>query len=67
MRSTSRQTIRPFLGIGVLSGFTTFSTYALDIQRLVSDRHDRLALLYLATTVTGALAAVWMTGEVEER
>lgn len=30
-----RPLIRPFLGVGVLGGFTTFSTYAVDFQRLV--------------------------------
>lgn len=27
--------VRPFFGTGVLGGFTTFSTYAVDIQRLL--------------------------------
>src|SRR4051794_16896938 len=31
---TRQRLIRPFLGTGVLGGFTTFSTYALDIQQL---------------------------------
>ena len=26
--------VRPFFGTGVLGGFTTFSTYAVDIQKL---------------------------------
>ena len=50
--------IRPFLGTGVLGGFTTFSTYAVDIQRLVAGAHAGTALLYLAVTPIGALLAV---------
>jgi len=58
---TRRRLIRPFLGTGVLGGFTTFSTYALDIQQLVANRHPGTALLYLGATVAGALIAVWAT------
>ena len=55
----SRQRLlRPFLGTGVLGGFTTFSTYTVDIQRLAG-RHMGTALLYLALTPIGALLAVW--------
>lgn len=50
---------RPFLGVGVLGGYTTFSTYVVDIQRLVGAAAARTALLYLAGTVLVALAAVW--------
>ncbi len=51
--------VRPFLGAGVLGGFTTFSTYALDVARLL-DRGDALtALGYAAGTFAGALGAVW--------
>lgn len=52
--------VRPFFGTGVLGGFTTFSTYAVDIQRLVDEGHPRTALAYLATTLLAALAAVWL-------
>jgi CrcB protein len=55
--------LRPFLGTGVLGGFTTFSAYALDIQRLVADRHPGTALVYLAGTATAALVAVWATAQ----
>jgi len=55
----SRQRLlRPFLGTGVLGGFTTFSTYTVDIQRLAGT-HMGTALLYLALTPIGALLAVW--------
>ncbi|MFB9238873.1 fluoride efflux transporter CrcB [Plantactinospora siamensis] len=49
---------RPFLGVGVLGGYTTFSTYAVDIQQGVAAGHPRTALLYLAATVLAALVAV---------
>ena len=58
---TRHPLLRPFLGTGILGGFTTFSTYAVDIQGLIKDGHPVTALLYLAITVIGALAAVWVT------
>ena len=51
--------VRPFFGTGVLGGFTTFSTYAADIQHLVATDHARTALMYLAGTLLAALGAVW--------
>jgi CrcB protein len=52
--------VRPFFGTGVLGGFTTFSTYAVDIQKLVDTGHPRTGLAYLAATLLAALAAVWL-------
>ncbi|WNI30753.1 fluoride efflux transporter CrcB [Streptomyces sp. ITFR-6] len=51
--------VRPFFGTGVLGGFTTFSTYAVDIQRLVDGGRARSGLAYLGLTLLAALAAVW--------
>jgi len=51
--------LRPFLGVGVLGGFTTFSTYAVDVQRLVAAGAVRTGLLYLAGTLLVALVAVY--------
>jgi fluoride exporter len=59
--------LRPFLGTGVLGGFTTFSTYTVDIQRLVAGRHMDTALLYLALTPISALLAVWVTATATRR
>ena len=50
--------IRPFLGVGILGGFTTFSTYAVEVQRLIAVGNPQLALAYLFGTVAVALVAV---------
>jgi len=52
--------IRPFLGVGILGGFTTFSTYVVDVQRLVNAGAAGTALAYLAGTLATALAAVYV-------
>ncbi|MGW3663045.1 fluoride efflux transporter CrcB [Streptomyces sp. NPDC005141] len=52
--------VRPFFGTGVLGGFTTFSTYAVDIRTLVDTGHPGTGLGYLAATLFAALAAVWL-------
>ncbi|MEU4657475.1 CrcB family protein [Streptomyces sp. NPDC023723] len=51
--------LRPFFGTGVLGGFTTFSTFAVDFQRLTAAGHLTTGLAYLAATPLAALAAVW--------
>jgi CrcB protein len=50
--------VRPFLGTGILGGFTTFSTYAVDAQRLADVGRAGVAVAYLAATVVAALTAV---------
>jgi CrcB protein len=49
---------RPFLGVGILGGFTTFSTYAVQSHELVRLGHPAVALAYLGGTVPAALLAV---------
>lgn len=51
--------LRPFLGVGVLGGFTTFSTYVLDTIR-TSAEAPRTGLAYLLGTPLAALVAVWI-------
>lgn len=50
--------VRPFFGTGVLGGFTTFSTYTVDIERLVDAGRPGTGLAYLAATLVAALASV---------
>ncbi|MGR8009755.1 fluoride efflux transporter FluC [Streptomyces hypolithicus] len=52
--------LRPFLGVGVLGGFTTFSTYAVDVARLLERGEAVTAMGYAAGTCAGALVAVWL-------
>jgi CrcB protein len=59
--------LRPFLGTGVLGGFTTFSGYTTDARHLIDRGRPAMALLYLAATVTTALVAVWLATTATRR
>lgn len=50
--------VRPFLGVGVLGGFTTFATYALEIRGLLHPGGIGLAVGYLVGTFLAAMLAV---------
>ena len=57
-RWTTHRLVRPFFATGVLGGFTTFSTYSLDIVTLVRLGHPVQAVTYLFITAIGAMLAV---------
>ncbi|GAA2595282.1 MULTISPECIES: fluoride efflux transporter FluC [Streptomyces] len=59
--------VRPFFGTGVLGGFTTFSTYAVDSRYLFADGRARLGLVYLAATPLVALTAVGLAAWTARR
>ncbi|HEX6075396.1 MAG TPA: CrcB family protein [Micromonosporaceae bacterium] len=52
--------LRPFLGTGVLGGFTTFSTYAVGVATLLQAGRPVVAAGYLLGTAVSALAATWL-------
>jgi CrcB protein len=52
----SHPLLRPFLGTGILGGFTTFSTFAVDTEKLLPE-HVVVALVYFFGTMTAALLA----------
>ncbi|MET9764290.1 fluoride efflux transporter CrcB [Streptomyces sp. NPDC006372] len=64
---TAHPLVRPFFGTGVLGGFTTFSTYAVDIQKLIDRGHAATGLTYLAATPPAALTAVWLAARTTRR
>jgi CrcB protein len=57
---SAHRLIRPFLGVGVLGGYTTFSTYTGEVQQLVALGAARTGLIYLLATPVAALAAVYL-------
>lgn len=52
--------LRPFVGVGVLGGFTTFSTYMLDTHTLLAVGEVVAALTYVLGALVVGLAAVWL-------
>ena len=50
--------LRPFLAVGVLGGYTTYSTFAVDVVRLVEAGAVPTAVGYAAASVIGGAAAV---------
>lgn len=56
--------VRPFLGVGVLGGYTTYSTFAVDAEQLVLHHRPWMAVAYLVMTVTVCLFAVWLSTQL---
>ncbi|WP_018789663.1 fluoride efflux transporter FluC [Salinispora arenicola] len=58
---------RPFLGVGVLGGYTTFATHTVEARQLAATGAATTAMAYLVATLTGALLAVWVGYTATER
>ncbi|HEY0401933.1 MAG TPA: CrcB family protein [Blastococcus sp.] len=55
---TPHRLVRPFLGVGILGGFTTFSTAVVEVVALQRAGEPVLGLAYLVGTALSALLAV---------
>lgn len=59
-RGSSNPLLRPFVGVGVLGGFTTFSTAMVDLRSKLAAGHLAVTLLLLVVAAAGSiLAAGW--------
>jgi fluoride exporter len=56
--STRAPLVRPFLIVGILGGWTTYSTLAVDAVVLAKDGHAAAGVLSVTATVVGGLALV---------
>jgi CrcB protein len=53
------ETVRLFIGTGLLGGFTTFSAFSLETVRLM-EHQPGIAALYAAASLVLSVAACWM-------
>lgn len=65
--SSAHRLMRPLVGTGVLGGFTTFSTYAVDIQQRMQNGSAGIGLAYLGLTMLAALVAMWIAAATARR
>jgi CrcB protein len=58
--SALRHELRLALTVGVLGGFTTFSSFGLETINLLQDRRPTHAMIYVVASCAVGLAAVWL-------
>ncbi|WP_448626307.1 fluoride efflux transporter FluC [Geodermatophilus sp. URMC 64] len=66
-RIAAHRLLRPLLGVGVLGGFTTFSTAMVEVHGLGRAGRPGLAVLYLAGTAVAALCAAALGATLTRR
>jgi fluoride exporter len=54
-----RRFLRPFFAVGLIGGYTTFSTYAGGVMTLLTGGATALATAYALSSILGAIVAVW--------
>jgi CrcB protein len=59
--------LRLFLVVGILGGYTTFSTFEYESYQAVRDGENWLALGYVAASVLVGYAGVWLGAALGER
>ena len=59
LRYSVSQETRAFFAVGILGGFTTFSSFSLDAALLIERGHLGTAFVYVAGSVIAGLAALF--------
>lgn len=59
-RYVQHLSLRLFLTVGILGGFTTFSSYSLDVLHLIIEQRMLAAVLYATGSVVISLFAVYL-------
>jgi len=59
-RFPPRSYLRPFVAIGFLGAYTTYSTFAVETVLLVKDGHPAIAMAYAGGSLVAGFAAVWV-------
>lgn len=62
-----RKYTRPFLGVGVLGGFTTFSAFTVETHGLLAEGRGVAAMTYVFGSVACGLLATWIGITVTRR
>jgi fluoride exporter len=53
--------LRPLLAVGILGGFTTYSSFAAESVQLTDAHAVTMAAWYIVATIVVGLSAVWMS------
>lgn len=58
--NTGRRTLRLFLGTGACGGFTTYSTFTVNIADLLAEAAYLTVTLYFAASLVGGALCCWL-------
>ncbi len=58
-QNTGQVNLKLFLIVGLLGGFTTYSSFSLEVLNLFKNGHTQVAILYILATNTLAIAAAF--------